>query len=310
MDDYPAGKHKKGLDPHDGDFKFDKMAWTEADLKLPISVKDSKQKAAVAMHQFQQQEELHSHPFDHNIGAQQGINNYALVAKDVDHYTIDSKGIKTSFQNLREKDINFSYSYNDKKAPLYDAFDAQSKMAMKKGHAANQSLLESFQKIDHANYVDQQQKKYGSRGLLGLDLADKKLPCYDKDVKQPQKNLMKSSSSTSWAAATHFSKAALQKANASFALQADRSKLAITREDRMRSLTRASIRRLARRGGVRRISSGSYKECRVAMALFLEATLGDALAYMKHARRNTVQPKDVLLALKRRGNPILGFGSA
>ncbi|KAG5182893.1 histone H4, partial [Tribonema minus] len=78
--------------------------------------------------------------------------------------------------------------------------------------------------------------------------------------------------------------------------------------DNILGVTNAAIRRLCRRGGVKRISKLVYEETRGVLKVFLEGIVRDAVTYTEHARRKTVTSLDVVLALKRRGRPLYGFG--
>ena len=73
-------------------------------------------------------------------------------------------------------------------------------------------------------------------------------------------------------------------------------------------ITKPALRRLARRGGVKRISKPVYEEVRNELRLFLEQTLRDACTYCEHAKRKTVKPIDIVMALKRKGRDLYGFG--
>ena len=73
-------------------------------------------------------------------------------------------------------------------------------------------------------------------------------------------------------------------------------------------ITKPAIRRLARRGGVKRISSHIYEEARNVLRSFLENMVRDAIVYTEHAKRKTVTALDVVLALKRQGRTLYGFG--
>jgi histone H4 len=80
--------------------------------------------------------------------------------------------------------------------------------------------------------------------------------------------------------------------------------------DNIQGVTRPAIRRLARRGGVKRISGLIYEETRGVLKMFLEDVIRDATTYTEHAKRKTVTPLDVVLALKRQGHTLYGYGSA
>ncbi|KAG5179799.1 hypothetical protein JKP88DRAFT_158253, partial [Tribonema minus] len=78
--------------------------------------------------------------------------------------------------------------------------------------------------------------------------------------------------------------------------------------DNIQGITKPAIRRLCRRGGVKRISGLIYEEARGVLKVFLENVVCDAVTYTEHAKRKTVTSLDVVLALKRQGRPIYGFG--
>lgn len=79
-------------------------------------------------------------------------------------------------------------------------------------------------------------------------------------------------------------------------------------KDTIMGITKPDLRRLARRGGVKRVSFGIYEEARVALKSFLRGVIGDAVACVELARRQTMTFRDVLYALKRRGHTLYGFG--
>ena len=95
--------------------------------------------------------------------------------------------------------------------------------------------------------------------------------------------------------------------------------------DNIQGITKPAIRRLARRGGVKRISGLIYEETRgvlkaslvvlvpcnliqTALQMFVKKVILDAMIYTVHAKRKTVTPMDVVLALKRQGRTLYGFG--
>ncbi len=78
--------------------------------------------------------------------------------------------------------------------------------------------------------------------------------------------------------------------------------------DNIQGITKSAIRRLCRRGGVKRISGLIYEETRGVLKIFLENTIRDSVTYTEHARRKTVTALDVVMALKRQGKTIYGFG--
>lgn len=67
------------------------------------------------------------------------------------------------------------------------------------------------------------------------------------------------------------------------------------------ALTKPAIRRLCRRGGVKRINGGVYEVVRAVLRSWLGDIITDATTLAEHARRMTVVPQDVILALKRHG---------
>ncbi|CAI2382384.1 unnamed protein product [Moneuplotes crassus] len=73
-------------------------------------------------------------------------------------------------------------------------------------------------------------------------------------------------------------------------------------------ITKPAIRRLARRGGVKRISSLIYPETRFVLYEYLKKVIKDSMTYTIHSRRKTVFALDVVMALKRQGNSLYGFG--
>mmetsp|Transcript_5188 Transcript_5188/g.18146 ORF Transcript_5188/g.18146 Transcript_5188/m.18146 type:complete len:114 (-) Transcript_5188:544-885(-) len=78
--------------------------------------------------------------------------------------------------------------------------------------------------------------------------------------------------------------------------------------DNIQGITKPAIRRLARRGGVKRISGLVYEETRGVLKTFLETVIKDAVVYTEHSHRCTVTAMDVILALKRQGRILYGFG--
>lgn len=79
--------------------------------------------------------------------------------------------------------------------------------------------------------------------------------------------------------------------------------------DTIQGVTKPAIRRLARRGGVKRISGLVYEETRGVLKTFLENIIRDTVAYTEHAHRKTVTAMDVIMALKRNGRTLYGFGN-
>ena len=78
--------------------------------------------------------------------------------------------------------------------------------------------------------------------------------------------------------------------------------------DNISGITKPAIRRLARRGGVKRISGLIYEETRGVLKVYLEKVIHDAVTYTEHARRKTVSALDIVMALKRQGRTLYGFG--
>jgi len=71
---------------------------------------------------------------------------------------------------------------------------------------------------------------------------------------------------------------------------------------------KSAIRRLARRGGVKRMSGTVYAEAFTHLQSFVRKVVYDAMIYMDSARRKTVTAMDVVMALKRMGKSLYGFG--
>lgn len=78
--------------------------------------------------------------------------------------------------------------------------------------------------------------------------------------------------------------------------------------DNIQGIGNPALRRLARRGGVKRISGLMYEEARGVLKVFLENILRDAVTFTEHARRKTVNAMDVVVALRRQGRTLYGFG--
>jgi len=78
--------------------------------------------------------------------------------------------------------------------------------------------------------------------------------------------------------------------------------------DTILGVTKGSIRRLARRGGVKRISGLIYEETRGVLKEFVNNVIRDAVTYTEFGNRKTVSAGDVLMALKKQGRAIYGFG--
>ena len=91
-------------------------------------------------------------------------------------------------------------------------------------------------------------------------------------------------------------------------IKAKRAKSSSRLVDTVLGITKPAIRRLARRGGVKRISKEVYNETRIILREFLKGVIMDAVTYTEHSKRKTVTAQDVILALKRKGNTLYGFG--
>jgi histone H4 len=78
--------------------------------------------------------------------------------------------------------------------------------------------------------------------------------------------------------------------------------------ENIQGVTNAAIRRMARRGGIKRISGLFYEEARNVLKVFLQSVVRDAIVYAQHGKRKTVMAIDVVLALKRQGRTLYGFG--
>ena len=51
-----------------------------------------------------------------------------------------------------------------------------------------------------------------------------------------------------------------------------------------------------------------YEETRDVLKVFLGNLIGDAITYTEHSQRKTVTAADVVLAAKRQGHTLYGFG--
>lgn len=78
--------------------------------------------------------------------------------------------------------------------------------------------------------------------------------------------------------------------------------------DNIQGITKPAIRRLMRRAGVKRVGDSTYEIARESLKVFLTGVIGDAVKYTTHAKKKTVTTEAVVLALKRRGHNIYGFG--
>ena len=95
--------------------------------------------------------------------------------------------------------------------------------------------------------------------------------------------------------------------NRRFAFGRRTNRYRITSRDNLQGITKPAIRKLARRGGVKRISGLIYEEVRGVLRAFLENVICGAVTYTEHARRKTVVPMDIILALKRQGHTLYGW---
>jgi len=67
----------------------------------------------------------------------------------------------------------------------------------------------------------------------------------------------------------------------------------------LQGITSAAIHKIARRSGVKRISGLVYDVTRNVLKEFLYKLIKDTVHYTECAKRSTVTPMDVLMALKR-----------
>eukprot|EP01013_Petalomonas_cantuscygni_P028781 TRINITY_DN52_c0_g1_i1.p2 TRINITY_DN52_c0_g1~~TRINITY_DN52_c0_g1_i1.p2 ORF type:complete len:147 (+),score=42.13 TRINITY_DN52_c0_g1_i1:69-443(+) len=74
----------------------------------------------------------------------------------------------------------------------------------------------------------------------------------------------------------------------------------------LKGITKPALRRLARRAGVKRISAPIYEDSRTLLKVFLDSVIYYALMYKDCFGRKTISLKDVVMALKRRGNMLIG----
>ena len=73
-------------------------------------------------------------------------------------------------------------------------------------------------------------------------------------------------------------------------------------------ITMGGIRRMARRGGVKRISAGVYDETRDFIDYFLNVIIKDCGVFAEAGRKKTITAMNVILALKRNGRTLYGYG--
>ena len=76
--------------------------------------------------------------------------------------------------------------------------------------------------------------------------------------------------------------------------------------DTIKGITKPAIRRLARRAGVKRISGQVYEDSRTLLKVFVDSVVYYSLMYKDCVERKTISLKDVVMALKRRGNMLIG----
>ena len=74
-------------------------------------------------------------------------------------------------------------------------------------------------------------------------------------------------------------------------------------KDNIQGITKPAIRRLAHKGGVKSMSALIYEEIRGVLRVHLEYVIRDAITFTAHARRRTVQERDVREALHVLGRP-------
>ncbi|CAL8469399.1 g8940 [Coccomyxa elongata] len=73
-------------------------------------------------------------------------------------------------------------------------------------------------------------------------------------------------------------------------------------------VSKQAFKRLARKAGVKRMSSDVPSEAMNALKVFLRTVVRDMIIITEHGKRHTATVMDVLLALKRLGRPLYGFG--
>ena len=66
-------------------------------------------------------------------------------------------------------------------------------------------------------------------------------------------------------------------------------------------ISKSTFLRLARKGGVKHFSGNIYEESLGVLKVFLELVIKDIIIFVKHNKRKTVTPVDVLFALKQHG---------
>jgi histone H3 len=75
-------------------------------------------------------------------------------------------------------------------------------------------------------------------------------------------------------------------------------------------ITKSAITRLLRRAGIKRISGEVYEHIRSVLKVYLENLLRDAVTFMEHARRKTLQLQDVNAVLELRGQTVSAIHQA
>ena len=74
-------------------------------------------------------------------------------------------------------------------------------------------------------------------------------------------------------------------------------------------VTDPAIQRLARRGGCKRVSGMIYDETRQVVDTYLKSAVQFATICTQHGKRKTISTRDVLQALKIRGQTVYAFGA-
>ena len=74
----------------------------------------------------------------------------------------------------------------------------------------------------------------------------------------------------------------------------------------IKGITKPALRRLARRAGVKRISNPIYGDSRTLLKVFIDSVIYYAIMYKDCLGRKTISLKDIVMALKRRGNMLIG----
>jgi histone H4 len=88
---------------------------------------------------------------------------------------------------------------------------------------------------------------------------------------------------------------------------AKRKKGRATQRPTIEGITKGDIRRMARRGGCKRISSEVFDYTRDCIKGFAARLVKDSLVYTAAAKRVTVAPMDVVMAVKRMGKCLYGW---